>query len=49
MDINSLASLDFKPLRNDPLATELARFAEYNRAVIGEMLVENDAQVRAAQ
>ncbi len=29
-------------------ATELARLAEYNRAVLFEMFVEDDAQVRVA-
>jgi hypothetical protein len=38
-----------KPLAYDPLTPELARFAEYNGAVLLEMLIEDDAQVRAAQ
>jgi anaerobic glycerol-3-phosphate dehydrogenase len=38
-----------KPLRHDALTTELARLAKHNSAVLLEMLIENDAQVRAAQ
>jgi hypothetical protein len=34
-----------EPFRNDPLATELARLAKDNRAILGEMLVENDAEL----
>lgn len=38
-----------KPLANDTLATEPARLPEHNRAVLLEMLIENDAQIGAAQ
>ncbi len=37
-----------EPLRHDSLATELASLAEYNRAVLLEMLIQHDAQTRAA-
>ncbi len=38
-----------KPLRHDPLATELASLAKHNRAVFLEMLIKDDAQVRAGE
>ena len=34
-----------EPFRDDAFTAELAGFAEYNRAVLLEMLIEDDAQI----
>ena len=38
-----------EPFRHDPLTTELARLAVNNRAVLLEVFIEHDAQMRAAE
>jgi hypothetical protein len=41
--------LRVEPLRHDALTAELACLAKYNRAVLLEMLIEDDAQIRSIE